>query len=110
MWTYQNSCIILRLINRISISAVPLYAGLRRFEEGRDFEQWTGDDSKALMKVYFYHVESDLKVLTHGIHVGLYRCYRRPRTVNNGTVPINLHGSLLYISTKCNHRHCPRIG
>ncbi|KAF9552778.1 hypothetical protein CPC08DRAFT_768043 [Agrocybe pediades] len=34
------------------ISAVPPYAGLRRFSEGRDFEQWTGDDSKALMKVY----------------------------------------------------------
>ncbi|KAF8073482.1 hypothetical protein FPV67DRAFT_1559904 [Lyophyllum atratum] len=34
------------------ISAVPSYAGLRRFSEGRDFVQWTGDDSKALMKVY----------------------------------------------------------
>ncbi|KDR66445.1 hypothetical protein GALMADRAFT_147875 [Galerina marginata CBS 339.88] len=34
------------------ISAVPSYAGLRRFSEGRDFAQWTGDDSKALMKVY----------------------------------------------------------
>ncbi|KAI5829502.1 hypothetical protein K523DRAFT_352494 [Schizophyllum commune Tattone D] len=26
--------------------------GLRRFPEGRDFAQWTGDDSKALMKIY----------------------------------------------------------
>ncbi|KJA15337.1 hypothetical protein HYPSUDRAFT_149256 [Hypholoma sublateritium FD-334 SS-4] len=34
------------------ISAVPAYAGLRRFSEGRNFQQWTGDDSKALMKVY----------------------------------------------------------
>jgi hypothetical protein len=34
-----------------SISTVPAYAGLRRFSEGRDFAQWTGDDSKALMKV-----------------------------------------------------------
>ncbi|RXW16095.1 hypothetical protein EST38_g9754 [Candolleomyces aberdarensis] len=33
------------------ISAVPAYPGLRRFEEGRDFAQWTGDDSKALMKM-----------------------------------------------------------
>jgi hypothetical protein len=24
---------------------------LRRFPEGRGFKQWTGDDSKALMKV-----------------------------------------------------------
>lgn len=33
------------------ISAVPTYPGLRRFKDGRDFAQWTGDDSKALMKV-----------------------------------------------------------
>jgi hypothetical protein len=37
------------LINRIAI--VPPFAGLRRFPEGRNFKQWTGDDSKALMKV-----------------------------------------------------------
>lgn len=34
------------------ISAVPAYAGLRCFSEGWNFEQWTGNDSKALMKVY----------------------------------------------------------
>ncbi|KAF6763988.1 hypothetical protein DFP72DRAFT_873930 [Ephemerocybe angulata] len=34
------------------ISTVPIFPGLRRFAEGRDFAQWTGDDSKALMKVY----------------------------------------------------------
>ena len=33
------------------ISAAPPFPGLRRFPEGRDFQQWTGDDSKALMKV-----------------------------------------------------------
>ncbi|KAJ7038606.1 hypothetical protein C8F04DRAFT_951033, partial [Mycena alexandri] len=33
------------------ISAVPEFPGLRRFPDGRDFSQWTGDDSKALMKV-----------------------------------------------------------
>jgi hypothetical protein len=27
------------------------FAGLRRFHQGRGFKQWTGDDSKALMKV-----------------------------------------------------------
>lgn len=36
-----------------SIAAVPSYAGLRHFHEGRDYAQWTGDDSKALMKVVF---------------------------------------------------------
>ncbi|KAF5379427.1 hypothetical protein D9615_006625 [Tricholomella constricta] len=34
------------------ISAVPPFPGLRRFPDGRDFQQWTGDDSKALMKVF----------------------------------------------------------
>ncbi|KAF8262344.1 hypothetical protein EI94DRAFT_1773205 [Lactarius quietus] len=34
------------------IAAAPLFPGLRRFPEGRGFKQWTGDDSKALMKVY----------------------------------------------------------
>ncbi|KAF8326760.1 hypothetical protein F5887DRAFT_899548 [Amanita rubescens] len=34
------------------ISVVPLFPGLRRFPEGRGFKQWTGNDSKALMKVF----------------------------------------------------------
>jgi hypothetical protein len=38
-----------------SISAVPPFPGLRRFPDGRDFKQWTGDDSKALMKVRSYY-------------------------------------------------------
>ncbi|KAL1718599.1 hypothetical protein EV715DRAFT_291211 [Schizophyllum commune] len=46
------------------LSAVPSFPGLRRFPEGRDFAQWTGDDSKALMRVYLAaivgHVPSDI--------------------------------------------------
>ncbi|KAG6905029.1 hypothetical protein DXG01_005543 [Tephrocybe rancida] len=34
------------------IAAAPPFPNLRRFPEGRGFKQWTGDDSKALMKVY----------------------------------------------------------
>ncbi|KAF7290661.1 C2H2-type domain-containing protein [Mycena indigotica] len=34
------------------IAATPAYPGLRRFRDGRRFKQWTGDNSKALMKVY----------------------------------------------------------
>ncbi|KAJ7671758.1 hypothetical protein B0H17DRAFT_1162102 [Mycena rosella] len=33
------------------ISAVPEFPGLCRFHDGRDFSQWTGDDSKVLMKI-----------------------------------------------------------
>jgi hypothetical protein len=38
-------------MKHFSIAAVPPFPGLRRFPQGRGFEQWTGDDSKALMKV-----------------------------------------------------------
>lgn len=34
-----------------SIALAPPFVGLRRFPQGRGFKQWTGDDSKALMKV-----------------------------------------------------------
>ncbi|KAF9487940.1 hypothetical protein BDN71DRAFT_1485194 [Pleurotus eryngii] len=34
------------------IAAAPPFPGLRRFPQGRNFKQWTGDDSKALMKVF----------------------------------------------------------
>ena len=33
------------------ITAAPLHPGLHRFPEGCHFKQWTGDDSKVLMKV-----------------------------------------------------------
>ncbi|KAG1776217.1 hypothetical protein EV702DRAFT_1230368 [Suillus placidus] len=43
--------IILDDIDR-RIAAAPAFSGLRRFPQGRNFKQWTGDDSEALMKVY----------------------------------------------------------
>ncbi|EKM75692.1 hypothetical protein AGABI1DRAFT_102708 [Agaricus bisporus var. burnettii JB137-S8] len=42
---------VLDLIDR-RIAVVPPFTGLRHFPQGRRFKQWTGDDSKALMKVY----------------------------------------------------------
>ncbi|TFY59764.1 hypothetical protein EVJ58_g5572 [Rhodofomes roseus] len=39
------------------IAAAPQFPGLRRFPEGRNFKQWTGNDSKALMKVYLPAIE-----------------------------------------------------
>ena len=35
----------------VSIALVPPFTGLRNFPQGRGYKQWTGDDSKALMKV-----------------------------------------------------------
>jgi hypothetical protein len=40
------------ILTLFSIEVVPPFTGLRRFPHGRGFKQWTGDDSKALMKVY----------------------------------------------------------
>ncbi|KAI0311875.1 hypothetical protein OF83DRAFT_1177162 [Amylostereum chailletii] len=34
------------------LAAVPAFPGLCRFPHGRHFKQWTGDDSKGLMKIY----------------------------------------------------------
>ncbi|KAH8988448.1 hypothetical protein EDB86DRAFT_2828954 [Lactarius hatsudake] len=42
------------------IAAAPPFAGLRRFHEGRGFKQWTGDDSKALMKITLTELEGAL--------------------------------------------------
>ncbi|KAG2150701.1 uncharacterized protein EDB93DRAFT_1327959 [Suillus bovinus] len=39
------------------IASAPPFPGLRRFPQGRGFSQWTGDDSKALMKVYLPAIE-----------------------------------------------------
>ena len=39
------------------IAAVPLYPNLCHFPEGQQFKQWTGDDSKVLMKVYLPAIE-----------------------------------------------------
>ncbi|KAM6495351.1 hypothetical protein JOM56_008057 [Amanita muscaria] len=39
------------------ISLAPLFTGLCRFPEGRGYKQWTGADSKALMKVYISAIE-----------------------------------------------------
>ncbi|KAJ6611651.1 hypothetical protein B0H10DRAFT_2177573 [Mycena sp. CBHHK59/15] len=42
------------------LSAVPEFPGLRRFPDGRDFHQWTGDDSKAHMKAVAGSLPSDM--------------------------------------------------
>jgi len=47
------------LIPSHRIAAVASFSGLRRFPQGRGFKQWTGDDSKALMKVsdFFFKIK-----------------------------------------------------
>ncbi|KAG1737952.1 hypothetical protein EDB19DRAFT_1984357 [Suillus lakei] len=46
----------------VEIAAVPLFPGLHRFPQGCHFKQWTGNDSKALMKVYLPTIEGYVPV------------------------------------------------
>ncbi|KAF8997257.1 hypothetical protein BDQ17DRAFT_1391906 [Cyathus striatus] len=46
----EAECIIGEIDHQIA--AVPLFPGLRHFPQGCGFKQWTGGDSKALMKVF----------------------------------------------------------
>ncbi|KAH7903445.1 hypothetical protein BJ138DRAFT_1120383 [Hygrophoropsis aurantiaca] len=51
------------------IAATPHFPGLRWFPHGRQFKQWTGDDSKALMKVY-------LPAIVEYVPAQLVKCLR----------------------------------
>ncbi|KAJ7211255.1 hypothetical protein GGX14DRAFT_534636 [Mycena pura] len=56
--TYEKpeaDCIMDKIDRRIA--AIPVFSGLRRFKDGRQFKQWTGDDSKALMKIYLVAIK-----------------------------------------------------
>ncbi|EIW73886.1 hypothetical protein CONPUDRAFT_68201 [Coniophora puteana RWD-64-598 SS2] len=64
------------------IAAAAPFAGLRRFPQGRGFKQWTGDDSKALMKVYLPAIEKHVPdAMVRTIWAFLEFCYivRRDR-------------------------------
>ncbi|KAG1883443.1 hypothetical protein F4604DRAFT_1879062 [Suillus subluteus] len=58
------------------IAAVASFSGLRRFPEGRGFKQWTGDDSKALMKVYLPAIEGHVPLdMVRAFRALLEFCY-----------------------------------
>ncbi|KAI0309305.1 hypothetical protein OF83DRAFT_1185856 [Amylostereum chailletii] len=70
------------------IVAAPSFPGLRRFPKGRGFKQWTGDDSKALMKVYLPaiagHVPSQM---VRALSAFLEFCYLvRQSTIDEDTL------------------------
>ena len=53
VYSISNNYFLVDLFNCYSISLAPGFCGLWCFPQGRGFMQWTGDDSKALMKVVF---------------------------------------------------------
>ncbi|KAG1737112.1 uncharacterized protein EDB91DRAFT_1347909 [Suillus paluster] len=70
------------------IAAVALFACLRRFPEGRDFKQWTGDDSKSLMKVFLPAIEGHVpRDMVRAFRTLLEFCYLvRRNIVTEGTM------------------------
>ncbi|KAJ7061324.1 hypothetical protein C8F01DRAFT_1210312 [Mycena amicta] len=70
------------------IAAVPAFPGLRRFPQGRGFKQWTGDDSKALMKVYLPAIEGHVPPqMVHAFSAFLDFCYLvRRNDIGEGTL------------------------
>ncbi|KAG1890648.1 uncharacterized protein F5891DRAFT_1131624 [Suillus fuscotomentosus] len=73
-----------RIIDDIDrrIAAVPAFAGLRRFPQGRGFKQWTGDDLKALMKVYLSAIEGYVPVdMVRTFRAFLEFCYLVRRSI-----------------------------
>ncbi|KAF8800174.1 hypothetical protein BYT27DRAFT_7227505 [Phlegmacium glaucopus] len=66
------------------IALAPPFAGLRRFPEGRNFKQWTGDDSKALMKVYLPAIEGHVPdEMVQALRSFLEFCYIARRDVHD---------------------------
>ncbi|KAG6875229.1 hypothetical protein C0992_004678 [Termitomyces sp. T32_za158] len=69
------------------IAAVPPFPGLRRFPEGRGFKQWTGDDSKALMKVYLPAIAGHVPAeMVKTMHYFLEFCYLANNDDDGGAV------------------------
>ncbi|KAI5982457.1 hypothetical protein EDD15DRAFT_2391272 [Pisolithus albus] len=77
------------------IAAVPLYPNLRRFPEGRRFKQWTGDDSKALMKVYLPAIEGHVPPgVVRTVSAFLEFCYTARRNSLNESAIESLQQAL----------------
>ncbi|KAJ3513069.1 hypothetical protein NMY22_g15152 [Coprinellus aureogranulatus] len=58
------------------IAATPSFPALCRFPHGRRFKQWTGDDSKALMKVYLPAIQGHVPdSMVRAISAFLDFCY-----------------------------------
>ncbi|KZT18451.1 hypothetical protein NEOLEDRAFT_1184281 [Neolentinus lepideus HHB14362 ss-1] len=62
------------------IAVVPPFTGLRQFPQGCGFKQWTGDDSKALMKIYLPVLDGLLpQDIVQTIHSLIDFCYLAQR-------------------------------
>ncbi|KAH8979767.1 hypothetical protein EDB86DRAFT_3088545 [Lactarius hatsudake] len=84
-----------------TIALAPSFAGLRRFPEGRNFKQWTGDDLKALMKVYIPAIKGHVPdEMVQTMRAFLEFCYLARRNILDTHSLAALHDAL-----KRFHRH-----
>ncbi|ETW85029.1 hypothetical protein HETIRDRAFT_308646 [Heterobasidion irregulare TC 32-1] len=68
------------------IAVVPAFPGLRRFPEGRNFKQWTGNDSKALMKVFLPAIVGYVPdAMVQSVAAFLDFCYRARHSTHTTT-------------------------
>jgi hypothetical protein len=74
----------------LRIAAIAPFSGLRHFPQGRHFKQWTGDDSKGLMKVYIPAIEGHVpQDIIRTFHAFLDFCYLVRRNVlTDGTLTL----------------------
>ncbi|TFY69251.1 hypothetical protein EVJ58_g533 [Rhodofomes roseus] len=63
---------------------MPPFVGLRHFHQGRNFKQWTGDDSRALMKIWLAAIKGlvphELVRMTHEYLEFAYRIWHPIQT------------------------------
>ncbi|KAG1781229.1 hypothetical protein EV702DRAFT_962857 [Suillus placidus] len=77
------------------VAAVPSFSGLRCFPQGRDFKQWTGDDSKALMKVFLPAIEGHVpQDMVRAFRALLEFCYLVRRNVITEDMLIQIQDAL----------------
>ena len=80
---------------------MPLFPNLRHFPEGHQFKQWTGDDSKALMKVYLPEIEGHVPAgIVRMFNAFLDFCYYARRNSLNESALDSLQNAL-----ECFHTH-----
>ncbi|THH12620.1 hypothetical protein EW146_g7529 [Bondarzewia mesenterica] len=77
------------------IAAAPAFPGLRWFSDGRGFKQWTGDDSKALMKVYLPAIVGHVPAqMVRAISAFMDFCYLVRRSTLNETTLDEMRNAL----------------
>ncbi|KAF9473082.1 hypothetical protein BDN70DRAFT_817749, partial [Pholiota conissans] len=77
------------------IAAAPPFPGLRRFPQGRGFKQWTGDDSKALMKVFLPAIAGHVPAkMVKALQAFLDFCYIARKNIHDETSLHNLKNAL----------------